>query len=458
MNVRLKLCFSFWGVFWIDANSQSSIEEGFEHIGKICGIVGKTDMVKRGLSNLTHSWLLIMDNADNVDLDLSKYFPIGSRGTLLITTRNPAVRRNATVGSYELSAMDVDDAVALFFKASGIAEEEILANRESAQNLVEKKLGCLALAISQAGASIFQGSYTLAEYGDIFSRNRKELLEERNDNVQGQSDYKYTVYTTWNISIKALMQKNTVGALDAIQLLNVFGFFHYEGISEEIFSKASNLSQMIQETDKDPSRASTYSIKIITDLCQGRRSRSPQSLRRYEEQYIDWYKRHQLRVLHKARSQDHSTKRYREATRMLLSYSLITGDRNGLISMHPLVHSWIRDSLDKETQMWTCNAAMSILPASISWAPSTDDYRHRRSLSSHIQICVERYDDCILQNMVSEPAACGAILAFCFFFYFEIERTRKENQILEQALEAQKKQFEVEHPVKFGSMYDPAIE
>ena len=39
------------------------------------------------LENTSQSWLLIFDNADYTDMDLSRYFPKGEKGNRLITTR-----------------------------------------------------------------------------------------------------------------------------------------------------------------------------------------------------------------------------------------------------------------------------------------------------------------------------------------------------------------------------------
>jgi hypothetical protein len=93
------------------------------NIANVCGLAGDANMVKRWLSNVQETWLVIFDNADNPDLNLLRYFPVGARGTILITTRNPACRYHApALSSWELGRMEVDEAITLILKTSGVAD------------------------------------------------------------------------------------------------------------------------------------------------------------------------------------------------------------------------------------------------------------------------------------------------------------------------------------------------
>ena len=104
------------------------------------------DAVKQWLSNISESWALILDNADDPRLDISPYFPVGNRGIILITTRNPDCQIHATVLAYELGAMEADEAVTLILRTIGVRDQSDKSIRESAKPVVAT-LGCLALAI-----------------------------------------------------------------------------------------------------------------------------------------------------------------------------------------------------------------------------------------------------------------------------------------------------------------------
>jgi hypothetical protein len=74
--------------------------------------------MKRWLLNVSDQWLLILDNADDITLNLLNYFPSGDRGIIIITSRNPECRMHVTVGFEELNKMDFKDIITLLLKAS----------------------------------------------------------------------------------------------------------------------------------------------------------------------------------------------------------------------------------------------------------------------------------------------------------------------------------------------------
>jgi len=62
-------------------------------------------------SQADRNWLLIFDNADNVNLKLKKYFPSCSSGNILITTRNRELRHyTAKDADADVKGMDLEDA------------------------------------------------------------------------------------------------------------------------------------------------------------------------------------------------------------------------------------------------------------------------------------------------------------------------------------------------------------
>jgi hypothetical protein len=115
---------------------------------------------------MPESWMLILDNADDPDIDLFPHFPLGDRGTILITSRNPECRIHATAGVCELGRMEEEEATTLMLKTVGHEDLSDEAAREIAKSAVSI-LGYLALAIDQAGAVVRQGLYTMEEYRKV---------------------------------------------------------------------------------------------------------------------------------------------------------------------------------------------------------------------------------------------------------------------------------------------------
>ena len=357
--------------------------------------------------------MLILDNADDPDLDISQYFPVGDRGTILITTRNPDCKIHATAGSYELGQMETEDAITLILKTTGTQNLLDKPTREIAKSVV-LTLGCLALAIDQAGAVIRKDLCSMEEYCEIYSRRRKELLSQKA--VQGQGDYRYTVYTTWEISLWMIEEKGGEAARDAIELLQIFSFLHHDGISEEIFHRAwENLQK---------------------------------------DTHSGWMRSHQTSLL-RQESATWDSRRIRNAVSILSSFSLISRDTYRLVSIHPLVHAWARDRLSHsdEERIWTLTICM--MSMSISWTFQTVDYRFRKLLLPHIDACLGIYPDGIfhLRNVGKD---CLNMAEKFGLVYQENGRWQEALQLTETVMAACKRTLGEEHPDTLLSMHNLA--
>ena len=81
----------------------------------------------------------------------------------------------------------------------------------------------------QAGAYILM-SGDIGGYLDSYKKHRTKLLREHG--TQRADDYKWTVYTTWQISFEKLSS-------EAATFLQLCACIHHDGISEEIFRRAA---------------------------------------------------------------------------------------------------------------------------------------------------------------------------------------------------------------------------
>ena len=343
---------SFYGVFFIDASSASRAEQGFSAMAERCQVGKSMDDFKRWLTNLAEDWLLIIDNADDPSLDILPYFPPSCRGTIIITTRNPDCKIHATVGSRNIGAMDREEAISLLLKASGEQETDF-SLRPQALPVVET-LWSSALAIIQAGALIRQKLYDFEDYCNAYNTHRKELLSFRP--AQASSDYDFTVYTTWEVSkesIRAIAngrdatQEASQTAINALDLLTLFGFCHFDDIWEDF----------LQVAWEEFPKLSAF----------------------------PWWRSNILQILREDRPPEWDPFPFRQAMSLLSSYSLIQWS-DLRVSLHPLVHSWIRDSLVEEAQLrhWTS----SLTNLALMGGESGQSYEYHRRLMPHIQACL----------------------------------------------------------------------
>ena len=403
--------FSFWGVFWVDCSTKQTIEQGFSDIARRCGIENGLQAIRTWLSNTPEQWLLIFDNADDPSIDISYYFPAGSRGIILITTRNPDCIAHQTVGSYEFAGMDVEEAVDLLLKTIGTDDLSLDESRITATNIVTT-LGGLTLAVIQAGAAIRQNLCPIEDYCDMYDQRRRELL--RRAPTQASSDYKYTVYTTWEVSIGMIEEMKSEVASHSLDLIRLFSLFHFDGIPEEIFRRAWENTAHKASSD----RTASNQVRWL-----------------YEESCSEW-----------------NPYLLREAIMLLSSFSLIKVDSSvQSISMHPLVHAWAFDRLSTaERRRWLLLATV-ILGGSVSSGKTTSDYKFRRSLVSHVTIC--------LKLLTPEFSAISKgeqefleIVTRCIRVCDENGQWQMAMELGEKVLESRRRILGSEHPLTLVSM------
>lgn len=91
--------------------------------------------------------------------------------------------------------------------------------------------------------------------------------------------------------------------------------------------------------------------------------------------------------------------RYRFCHRFLLFIM-----KNGLISFHPLVHSWTRDQLNTSEEDTVWRQTVVTMALSIPWTFETVNYRFRQSAVPHIDTCLAFREDGIfsLQSVGKE--------------------------------------------------------
>ena len=116
-------------------------------------------------------------------------------------------------------------------------------------------------------------------------------------------------------------------------LLAMFPFFHFDGITEDIFFNAA-----LQEYGDNQWRAALPLANSIID--------------------------HTLLQLHKRGKWNNFT--FKEGVRVLLSFSLIKlVSSKGIYSMHPLIHAWGRDRMSSEDGQKYCLMAYGMLACSL---------------------------------------------------------------------------------------------
>ena len=430
----------FWGIFWVDASSSETAESTMAQIGRLGGLGESYDAGMHWLTGLENPWLLVIDNADDPLIDYSKFFPAGERGHILLTTRNSECRIHATAGSYEFNAMDEEDAINLLLKAAQVHDLNNLSTREVARPIV-KTLGCLALALIQAGASIRQGICSLEDYLETFATYNKRIMSDQV--IQGADSYEYTIYTTWEVSVKKIEEFSSEIARDAIQILQILAFLHFEQVPTAMFERAWNVTHRPQEKAIPKSLAAQLIHFLLSFVIL---ARIFGVLSGIKHQYMT----PRLPDILLQQGPNWNLLRFREAIRMLSRFSLINKDKsNETYSMHPMVHFWAQERLDQYDQGIWSEIATTIIADSITPQLEASGQPYRRALLPHIDACLQRRmlgsTERIDESDIPKAVKFAAI-------YSECGKWAKAIDLQEKVLETRKGTLGREHPETLQAM------
>ncbi|MCB9420355.1 MAG: tetratricopeptide repeat protein [Ardenticatenaceae bacterium] len=172
-------------------------------------------MVLSRLNGADWRWLLLYDNADQINAhDLRPYLP-GGRGHVLITSRRRDWSGTAPV--LVVNVFTPQEAVDFLLTRARSArfsapEPAEAGTTNEAVKLLVAELGYLPLALEQAAAYMKKRQKSAAEYLALYRERRQELWQRQ----PPPDDYEKTVTTTWEMAFDHARQ--TPGAADLLNL------------------------------------------------------------------------------------------------------------------------------------------------------------------------------------------------------------------------------------------------
>lgn len=303
------------------------------------------------LSQCKDPWLLIIDNADDPDAELSSYFPNEGNGHILITTRNPNAVEYSTAGHLRFRGMEPHDAINLLLKAAypdpNQFSQPTTPGRWQLAEGIAIELGYLPLAIAHAGATIRRNIYTLERYLKHYLPQRKNM----SSHLRVKSADEVNIITTWEIPFQRIVGRASIEHRDAVDLMHTFAFMHHESIPEHIFQRSWHVL-----------RGSKSPLKDCPDILQAVWNEDAQA-------------------------------RFRRAIRVLCDHSIIEYEPSkGSCTMHPVVHDWARDRLDGDDQKRWLRCTMAILAHCIATEMETSRRSFRALLLPHIGSCLRLHE------------------------------------------------------------------
>ena len=241
----------FDAIFWVQSDSPGKLYKSFRDISKALELTDEgeraddvviRDKVLEWLSNphkhldsstpnqsTTNTsgyakWLLIFDNADDLDL-IKEFLPPSTYGSILMTSRDPMAKVHFMGGGIDLPPMTTSECALLLQKQ--MDETSSPTAYEAALKLVEK-LGTVPLAISQIATQIRRNQMTIDEY--LGRHDDESLLDELNKvkSLPPKEQYNFTVATVWGF-------EHFPGP--TLALVRVMAFLDPDGIAESILEQ-----------------------------------------------------------------------------------------------------------------------------------------------------------------------------------------------------------------------------
>jgi hypothetical protein len=220
-------------VIWIPAINIESLYQAYIDVARKLGIAGCEEeqadvkrLVQDYLSKeIAGQWLLVFDNADDIDMwiaeaglklgsgRLIEYLPRSDQGCIVFTSRDRKTAvKLAHQNIVEVPKMDEDVATQLLQKC---LVNPVLANSGSDTKALLKELTYLPLAIIQAAAYINENGIAFADYLSLLADQEKEvinLLSEEFEDDWRYRNIKNPVATTWLISFEQIRHRDPLAA------------------------------------------------------------------------------------------------------------------------------------------------------------------------------------------------------------------------------------------------------
>ncbi|CZR51333.1 related to kinesin light chain 1 [Phialocephala subalpina] len=236
---RIKDKYKNCSVIWIPATNTESLYQMYLDIARQLGIPAWEDkevdvkkLVQEYLSkDNAGQWLLVFDNADDIDMWIAKpgsgsgsgsaqesgglidYLPRSKQGSIVFTTRDrKAAVKLAQENIVEVQEMNEELSVLLLQKC--LVNPDLVKKRQDATALLTE-LTYLPLAIVQAAAYINENGITLAEYLLLLEGQEEELIDLLSEEFQDSGRYrnvKNPVATTWLISFEQIRRRDALAA------------------------------------------------------------------------------------------------------------------------------------------------------------------------------------------------------------------------------------------------------
>ncbi|KAF7681063.1 hypothetical protein GT037_000039 [Alternaria burnsii] len=170
----------FDAVFWLRADSKQSILQSFHDIAIALRLINgrrnyshtqSAGLVMEWLAKPETQWLLIFDNADEVDI-IAPYIPESKNGATVITTRHPELRSPSATSPafYHVQPLSITDSQSFLQRSTHLKLEDV--NTEQGHELL-RLLDGLPLALAVISSYIELRRLSIEDFWKIYEQKKK---------------------------------------------------------------------------------------------------------------------------------------------------------------------------------------------------------------------------------------------------------------------------------------------
>ncbi|KAK8139282.1 hypothetical protein PG984_002662 [Apiospora sp. TS-2023a] len=238
----------FGAVFWLEAGGVSQLASDFGRIPTHLGLETLEEALDLETSIATakawltmprsndgeyatgqenDSWLLIFDNADNLDI-ITEYVPYNGNGSVLVTSRDPYAKAHffSDGAGIDLEPLPTMEAATLLMRLINQNRQDETEDEQEATRTVAKYLDGLPLAMTQMAGFIRRRHISAREFVNLYATDARYAEVHNISNPAQNQRYRRTLGTTFNF--------DGLG-LDATKLLRMLAFLNPDRMQEYIF-------------------------------------------------------------------------------------------------------------------------------------------------------------------------------------------------------------------------------
>ncbi|KAL5318896.1 hypothetical protein ACEPPN_013964 [Leptodophora sp. 'Broadleaf-Isolate-01'] len=218
-------------VIWIPATNTESLHQAYLDVARQLKIPGSDEdradakkLVQGYLSKESAGrWLLVFDNADDVNMWITQsgpgsgrlidYLPRSEQGCIVFTTRD---RKTAVKLAHRnvVAVPELDEDVAVQLLQKCLINPDLVNNRPDTTALL-KELTYLPLAIIQAAAYINENGIAFVDYLSLLAEQEEDVIDLLSEEFEDDGRYdniKNPVATTWLISFEQIRHRDPLAA------------------------------------------------------------------------------------------------------------------------------------------------------------------------------------------------------------------------------------------------------